>query len=239
MSTYLSKAKVVVVALALAWGISYVSAASTWTAPSVSAPQGNTDVPINVGANAQSKQGDLAVGAFLANLNSQIMGNLTIGASSSNASLIIPKGAGSGKVLISDANGVASWGAGGTASSSLNDKSWTDSSVLAKGRTFTVTHGFSNRPAMYRASVIKVSNNAPTDSFPIGTEIGTESFWMWPNSYNSPFSITASASTISVKVDDTVLYLHSTFGDIGNAQNGNAGNATFTNWRLKISAIGN
>jgi hypothetical protein len=114
MKTITAQAKIIVLALALALGISYVSAAGTWTGPTATPPGGNVDTPVNVGNNAQSKAGDLSVGAFLANLNSLFLGNVTIGTTAAPATLTIKDGSqGAGKVLTSDANGVASWGAGG------------------------------------------------------------------------------------------------------------------------------
>lgn len=98
-----TQAKIIVLALTLALGISYVSAAGTWTGPTATPPGGNVDTPVNVGNNAQSKAGDLAVGAFLANLNSKFLGKVTIQDGTQGA----------GKVLTSDANGVASWATGG------------------------------------------------------------------------------------------------------------------------------
>lgn len=82
MSKFTSQAKIIVLALFLALGISYASAASVWTGPSATPPGDNVDVPVNVGNNAQSKTGDLSVGAFLANYNSQFLGSVSIGATS-------------------------------------------------------------------------------------------------------------------------------------------------------------
>lgn len=52
--------KVVMIALVLSVGISYVSA---WTAPTVTPPNGNVSAPINVSGTAQAKAGTLGVGA--------------------------------------------------------------------------------------------------------------------------------------------------------------------------------
>jgi hypothetical protein len=110
MSKFTSQAKIIVLALALALGISYVSAAGTWTGPTATPPAGNVDTPINVGNNAQSKAGDLSVGAFLANLNSLFLGNVTIGSTLAPATFTLKNGSqGADKVLTSDANGLASW----------------------------------------------------------------------------------------------------------------------------------
>ena len=139
----INQAKIIVLALALALGISYVSAAGTWTPPTATPPGGMVDVPINVGSNAQIKAGDLGVGAFLANLNSQFLGNVTIGTTTSPAQLRLVNGTqGAGKVLTSDANGNATWAAG-TASTagpsvyamtlnttkSSNSTSWVDTGL--------------------------------------------------------------------------------------------------------------
>ena len=53
--------KIVVLALALSFGLSYVYA---WTAPTLPAPNGNTSAPINTGTSAQTKSGSLTAGGI-------------------------------------------------------------------------------------------------------------------------------------------------------------------------------
>lgn len=53
--------KSVILTLVLVLGVSYVSASSTWVAPTASAPGNNTDVPLNVGSVGQIKIGGLTL----------------------------------------------------------------------------------------------------------------------------------------------------------------------------------
>jgi hypothetical protein len=152
MLKFISQAKIIVLALALALGISYVSAAGTWTGPTATPPGGNVDTPVNVGNNAQSKAGDLSVGAFLANLNSLFLGNVTIGSISAPAQFKLINGAqGSGKVLASDASGSATWvstsslgiSGGGTSTTTVQSVNvgFTTFQVFNSSGSFTVPSG--------------------------------------------------------------------------------------------------
>lgn len=53
--------KIITLALILVSGVSYVSAAGTWTEPPSSPPSGNVDAPINVGPSTQWKSGMLGI----------------------------------------------------------------------------------------------------------------------------------------------------------------------------------
>ena len=57
----LQTVKIILLALILATGLQYVSAAS-WLAPTSAPPAGNTAAPINEGVNGQTKDGGLTVG---------------------------------------------------------------------------------------------------------------------------------------------------------------------------------
>lgn len=123
MKTITQSIKVLILALVLAVGISYVSA---WTGPTATPPAGNTDSPINVGTTAQIKNGGLSLNSLL------VSGQVSI----------VDGTQGSGKVLTSDANGVASWaavasGGAGAGSGVLVVNSSNTSSV-----TFTPTETF-------------------------------------------------------------------------------------------------
>ena len=53
--------KSVILALILVAGVSYVSAASTWSSPTAAAPGNNVDNPLNVGSAGQVKSGGLTL----------------------------------------------------------------------------------------------------------------------------------------------------------------------------------
>jgi hypothetical protein len=76
-----------------------VSLVYSWTGPTQTPPGGNVDAPINVSGTAQVKTGALSIGGLL-----QVGG------------FKMTSGAGAGKVLTSDASGLASWQTGGGAS---------------------------------------------------------------------------------------------------------------------------
>lgn len=84
----------IVIGLALAGGVSF--AETVWNGPTANPPGNNTDAPINVGDKTQTK-----IGAM--NFDGVVQFNNSI------TPLIIPAGAGDGKVLTSDAVGKASW----------------------------------------------------------------------------------------------------------------------------------
>lgn len=84
--------KLVILALLLGFGMNYAIAA-TWTPPASTPPAGNTASPINVTPTAQSKTGVLGVGGL------GVFGAITIQNGSQGA----------GKVLTSDATGLATW----------------------------------------------------------------------------------------------------------------------------------
>ncbi|MEI8339148.1 MAG: hypothetical protein WCF94_00615 [bacterium] len=87
------------------FGIGYIYA---WTGPTAPAPDKNVAAPLNVGANQQIKVGNLILGEnILGNelAKLQVKGNVLI----VGTTTIINGSQGAGKVLTSDANGVASW----------------------------------------------------------------------------------------------------------------------------------
>ena len=107
-------AKTLVLALALAVGVGYISA---WTGPTAAAPNGNVDAPINTGSIGQTKWGPLVV---------NYAASSTPGLEILGAIQIVDKTQGAGKVLMSDASGVSHWaatstlGLGGTSASSTS-----------------------------------------------------------------------------------------------------------------------
>jgi len=101
---YITSFKIIILALFLAVGISWVQA--QWTGPTASFPDGNTERPINVGADLQAKSGSLWANflgsdtGFFAQGNAEIGGTLTIGGGNP----------GIGKILTSqDTGGLATW----------------------------------------------------------------------------------------------------------------------------------
>lgn len=76
-----SALKVVTLAVALSFGLSYVYA---WTAPSTTPPTGNVSAPINTGADLQSKGGGLTVKNFIAD-------TVTVGAVPNLGAISSPK----------------------------------------------------------------------------------------------------------------------------------------------------
>lgn len=82
--------KTIILALALSVGASYIYA---WTGPTATAPGGNVPAPINVGSVDQVKTAGLGLNSLLVNGPIQIKNGTEA----------------AGKVLTSDANGVATW----------------------------------------------------------------------------------------------------------------------------------
>ncbi len=111
-------------AIVLSLGLSYVHA---WTAPTVSPPGGNTAAPLNTSLVAQVKYGGLVIDSLgIANIaagalnvlgGANIGGSVGIGTTTTNAAKLTVVGTvkitggipGAGKVLTSDATGLASW----------------------------------------------------------------------------------------------------------------------------------
>ncbi|MFA6353620.1 MAG: hypothetical protein WCW93_01670 [Candidatus Paceibacterota bacterium] len=115
--------KSIILALILTLCVGYVSASSTWNNPPAGTvpPANNTDAPINTGASSQFKDGNLWIKAI--GLEKGLIvenGNVGIGVVEPTAKLdiagnikIVDGNQGEGKVLTSDADGLASWQAGG------------------------------------------------------------------------------------------------------------------------------
>ncbi len=100
--------KVVVLALILATGISYIQAA-TWTGPSATPPGSNVSAPLNVDSSTQSKLGSLWLNTSIPTANP--FGLQVWGKSIFNGVFALNDGtAAAGKVLTaSDASGTAAW----------------------------------------------------------------------------------------------------------------------------------
>ncbi len=106
--------QIVINAAAIAVVIAGASIVTAWTGPTAIAPAGNVAAPINVGAIAQEKTGPLALLNGLSVYGaSGFLGDLWVNANvrifGPGKTLVIDEGKGAGKVLTSDANGVASW----------------------------------------------------------------------------------------------------------------------------------
>ncbi len=111
----ISSIKVVVLALMLTLGLSFVYA---WTGPTATPPNGNVAAPLNVGSVRQAKLGSLQVNtAVPGDTNgldvfgiTRLFGNVEVGTALAPSTVKIVDGnQGAGKVLTSDANGVAQW----------------------------------------------------------------------------------------------------------------------------------
>ena len=89
--------KILLLALVLAGGVSYISA---WTGATTAAPTGNISAPINVGSITQTKLGNLVVNGLSVNAATILSGTLQIASG-------VPA---QGKVLLAnDASGTVSW----------------------------------------------------------------------------------------------------------------------------------
>ncbi|MEK7070148.1 MAG: hypothetical protein AAB962_03785 [Patescibacteria group bacterium] len=103
MSKFKQSFLVIAIGLALVAGISYA-----WTGPTANPPLNNAPAPINVSVLGQIKSGALQVNGFR-NVGNSIFDGLA----EFKSSIKIPTGAGTGKVLTSDAEGKAIWGVAG------------------------------------------------------------------------------------------------------------------------------
>ncbi|MBI5798874.1 MAG: hypothetical protein HZB10_03005 [Candidatus Yonathbacteria bacterium] len=111
MNNIFQSSKVVILALALSFGLSYVYA---WTAPASQPPAGNVSSPINTSATAQTKAGGLTVGSIIsgaATTTSLSVGSgkiTTTGSISGGATTVTSLNAGSGN--ISTTGSITGWG---------------------------------------------------------------------------------------------------------------------------------
>ncbi len=160
--------------LAMSLAISF--AVLAWTGPSAPPPGANADRPLNVGNVGQSKQGGLILNTGGAP-NGLIVdqGNVGIGVPAPGAKLDIAgqvkiQGGtpGAGKVLTSDASGLASWGSGGggittqnvvTASRQVNT---TYQNTTGKSMVIAVVvNNFANQRNSYYGSEAYSDSNSP------------------------------------------------------------------------------
>ena len=81
MSTFLQSLKILILAIILSIGVSYVYA---WTGPTATAPDGNVSAPINVSATSQVKSGGLGVTNLIAD-------SVTVGATANTSAITAPK----------------------------------------------------------------------------------------------------------------------------------------------------
>jgi hypothetical protein len=107
-NTFTHLIKTFLIAAVLATGVQV--SAQTWTAPVSSPPANNTPAPLNVGASGQTKDGGLVLGHTLSNSPTGCSGGPCIGLRIENGKLKITDGSqAAGKVLTSDATGLATW----------------------------------------------------------------------------------------------------------------------------------
>ena len=81
MKQLIQPIKILILAIVLSIGVSYVYA---WTGPASAPPEGNTPVPINVGATTQVKIGGLGVTNLIAD-------SVTVGATANTSAITAPK----------------------------------------------------------------------------------------------------------------------------------------------------
>lgn len=130
----------IALALAVIIGAASIQAAGTWTAPSVAAPGGNVDAPVNVGLNSQSKLGQLLVNTDISNpftVGMEVWGKTILdGGLQIKSSSPIQ----AGSVLTSDTNGNVTWqpaqtgGQAALGSMSLLDPNGNPTNILGFGQ---------------------------------------------------------------------------------------------------------
>jgi hypothetical protein len=161
-TTFKDAIRITIGALLLTAGIAY---AGTWTAPSQTFPNGNVDAPINVGGSTTTTVGDqVKGGSFWSNKflgtdgGGFFGGDLQVGTTTKPAKIRIVDGnQGAGKVLTSDANGLASWQAGGTGGScSLGDMETRNNEQVYQA----TTDGFVVTSSNWAYSEVYVGNSA-------------------------------------------------------------------------------
>lgn len=139
---FLSILKVIVLALILAVGIQYIHAFTSAPVPAPTCPTGypGCDAPLNVGSSAQTKLGSLTVNGSTTAQNAiglyawgQSVFNT--GGVGTSAIQIIDGSQGVGKVLTSDANGNATWTAGGGNSVTTFDPTASTNIIWYRGNT--------------------------------------------------------------------------------------------------------
>ncbi len=107
----------VIVTLCLITGADYIHAqSSSWRGPTAVPPGNNVPAPINVGSNQQDKAGSLRVGGFRSFGPAIFDGKVGIGTLTPDQALqvvgkfkLVDGSQADGKVLTSDAQGLASW----------------------------------------------------------------------------------------------------------------------------------
>lgn len=168
-----------IIGLALAGGVSY--AQQSWSGASANPPGNNVPAPINVGSSAQAKIGFLSLGTNtspIVPLNVNGASNFT-GLAQFNNSFRIPVNAGSGKVLTSDASGVASWqnASGSSNNFQVYDSGWTPISI---GEEKLLTHMLGSDGTIVYFEGKDASGQ--THQVNLGTDDGTGFSWRNKNS---------------------------------------------------------
>src|SRR3990167_5791320 len=173
MTNLLQSLKILILALILSIGVTYVYA---WTGPTATAPGGNTLAPINVGATGQTKSGGLWLGSLGADGGATIGGSMRIGYTSATCNTGIAGTLRYNSGIAEYCNG-SSWCALGTScgvnlviSSNTNNYNIYDAAVVAgwvsgKAVTLTINSG---------VVVGSTSTGSPaltTGAFPAGTSV--------------------------------------------------------------------
>lgn len=199
MKKFTQPLKIIILAIILSLGVTYVFA---WTPPTATPPGANTPAPINVSATSQYKDGALGIGGLIHGyVDAYFDGKVGIGTVTPTQKLDVngtvkatgiemPTGAGMGKVLTSDASGNASWETASAGGGLGMGQTW-QSPERSTYVTYTNTTG---RPIAISVSTI---SNAPGSRLYIDGSLYAET---WENtggvgSYNQLFAIIPAGST--------------------------------------------
>ncbi|KKW08637.1 MAG: PE-PGRS family protein [Candidatus Kaiserbacteria bacterium GW2011_GWA2_49_19] len=173
MSTFLQSLKILILAIILSIGVSYVYA---WTGPTATAPDGNVSAPINVSATSQVKSGGLWVASLGTDGGATFGGSVKIGTSNAVCTSAISGMLRYNSTIVQYCNG-SMWCALGTTcginlviESNTNNYNIYDAATAAgwvsgKAVTLTINSG---------AVVGSTSTDSPaltTGAFPAGTSV--------------------------------------------------------------------
>ncbi|MDQ5954511.1 MAG: trimeric autotransporter adhesin [Patescibacteria group bacterium] len=142
-----------------------IKSGAVWMPPTLSAPDGNTQPPVNVGDVLQFKNGNFVAQGLKSTVSAIFEGNLQI----------LVGTPGEGKVLTSDATGIASWqtpanGGGGEGS---DGNGWTDEGVVVRLTTFADDINIGNSTLINKEGVRFLHNRGGPDSTYLGINAGT------------------------------------------------------------------
>ena len=142
MKSHINKS-IIALAIILGFGLGAIALstlASTWTSPTQAPPQGNSDAPINVGVSHQVKLGSLSINTTTT--NPDVNGLDVFGISRFFGKVKIVDGSqGDGKVLTSNADGLASWSTSAVAVGGGAGGGFTNFQVFDNSSSWTVPAG--------------------------------------------------------------------------------------------------